>query len=162
MYSHVLKCIGRPSVHIHADIGYVQGMNDLLARFLVVTESEVDSYWLFVRYMEEKKSDFLEDTMLHKVGECFVSLPIILLAPPRQLLYLHPRALHPLRHSLLPPLSFPHLAGLVKRLLMEMDMELYEFFERSECKDYLFCHRYVWEVTARACNHTVVCEERPL
>lgn len=71
-------------VHTHADMGYAQGMNDLLARFLVVTESEVDSYWLFVKYMEEKKSDFLEDTMLHKVGGCFIFLPVLL--PSRVLL----------------------------------------------------------------------------
>ena len=52
------------------DIGYAQGMNDLLARFLVVTNSEVDSYWMFARYMEVKRGDFLEHTMMKKVGEC--------------------------------------------------------------------------------------------
>ena len=52
-----------------ADVGYAQGMNDLLARFLVVTDSEVDSYWMFVKYMEYKREDFLEDTMMKKVGE---------------------------------------------------------------------------------------------
>ncbi len=51
------------------DIGYAQGMNDILARFLVMTDSEVDSYWLFKKYMERKKEDFLEDTMMSKVGE---------------------------------------------------------------------------------------------
>ena len=50
-------------------MGYAQGMNDILARFLVVTESEVDSYWLFKAYMGKKKDDFLEDTMLTKVGK---------------------------------------------------------------------------------------------
>lgn len=43
-------------------------MNDILARFLVVTDSEVDSYWLFTRYMDGKRNDFLEDTMMAKVG----------------------------------------------------------------------------------------------
>ena len=46
-------------------------MNDLLARFLVVTDSEVDSYWMFVKYMECKREDFLNDTMLKKIGESF-------------------------------------------------------------------------------------------
>ena len=61
--------------HIHTttptrtEIGYAQGMNDILARFLVVTDSEVDSYWLFKRYMDGKQQDFLEDTMMAKVGE---------------------------------------------------------------------------------------------
>ena len=51
------------------DVGYAQGMNDLLARFLVVTDSEVDSYWMFAKYMEYKRQDFLEHTMMNKVGE---------------------------------------------------------------------------------------------
>lgn len=50
------------------EIGYAQGMNDILARFLVVTDSEVDSYWMFCSYMEKKKVDFLEDTMLCKIS----------------------------------------------------------------------------------------------
>ena len=54
---------------IHVDVGYAQGMNDLLARFLVVTDSEVDSYWMFAKYMEYKRQDFLEKTMMNKVGE---------------------------------------------------------------------------------------------
>ena len=44
-------------------------MNDILARFLVVTDSEVDSYWMFVKYMEHKREDFLEYSMMKKVGE---------------------------------------------------------------------------------------------
>ncbi len=51
-----------------ADIGYAQGMNDILARFLVVTNSEVDSYFLFKKYMDSKREDFLEDTMMAKLG----------------------------------------------------------------------------------------------
>lgn len=51
------------------DIGYAQGMNDILARFLVVTDSEVDSYWLFVSYMSRKREDFLEHSMMKKVGK---------------------------------------------------------------------------------------------
>ena len=51
------------------EVGYAQGMNDLLARFLVVTNSEVDSYWMFAKYMEYKQEDFLEVTMMKKVGK---------------------------------------------------------------------------------------------
>ena len=53
---------------MHSEMGYAQVMNDILARFLVMTESEVDSYWLFKQYMERKKEDFLEETMMTKVG----------------------------------------------------------------------------------------------
>lgn len=84
----------------HPEMGYAQGMNDLLARFLVVTDSEVDSYWMFVRYMERKMPDFLEQSMMKKVA-------------------------------------------LVKSLIHEVDEALFDFFERSECKDYLFCHRWL-------------------
>ena len=52
-----------------AGIGYAQGMNDILARFLVVTGSEIDSYFLFKKYMDDKRADFLEDTMMAKLGE---------------------------------------------------------------------------------------------
>ena len=51
------------------DVGYCQGMNDLLARFLAVTDSEVDSYWMFCHYMDEKRPAFLEESMMVKVGE---------------------------------------------------------------------------------------------
>ena len=64
MDKEILYCI-----YGNTDIGYAQGMNDLLARFLVVTDSEVDSYWMFVKYMEYKREDFIEDTMMKKVGE---------------------------------------------------------------------------------------------
>ena len=52
------------------EMGYAQGMNDLLARFLVVTDSEVDSYWMFAHYMTNKRLDFMESSMMRKVGEC--------------------------------------------------------------------------------------------
>ena len=51
------------------DMGYAQGMNDLLARFLVVTDSEVDAYWMFEHYMTDKRLDFMESSMLRKVCE---------------------------------------------------------------------------------------------
>jgi len=34
------------------DLGYVQGMSDLLAPILLVMEDEVDAFWCFVGYME--------------------------------------------------------------------------------------------------------------
>ncbi|XP_011405709.2 PREDICTED: TBC1 domain family member 15-like [Amphimedon queenslandica] len=51
----------------HPDIGYCQGMNDILSRFLVVTDSEVDSYWMFCNYMHIKRHDFIEETMMNKI-----------------------------------------------------------------------------------------------
>ena len=51
---------------MHSEMGYAEGMND---RFLVMTESDVDSYWLFKQYMERKKE---EETMMTKVSEYWV------------------------------------------------------------------------------------------
>ena len=56
-------------VDVVTELGYAQGMNDILARFLVVTDSEVDSYWMFCNFMEKKRTDFLEDTMMCKISK---------------------------------------------------------------------------------------------
>lgn len=51
----------------HQDVGYVQGMNDVLSRFLIVLGSEAQAYWCFTNYMETVKRDFLDDGMLDKI-----------------------------------------------------------------------------------------------
>ncbi|KAL5019452.1 hypothetical protein ScPMuIL_002344 [Solemya velum] len=53
----------------HPSLGYAQGMNDILARFLVVFRSEVLSYWCFERYLNIIQQDFMEDGMLRKIGQ---------------------------------------------------------------------------------------------
>ncbi|XP_014664180.1 PREDICTED: TBC1 domain family member 15-like [Priapulus caudatus] len=40
------------------DLGYVQGMSDLLAPILVILENEVDAFWCFVGFMEKVKHNF--------------------------------------------------------------------------------------------------------
>lgn len=49
----------------HPEVGYCQGMNDILAVFLLVTYSEVDAYWMFCTYMKDKQLD--EDPTLKKI-----------------------------------------------------------------------------------------------
>lgn len=39
------------------------------------------------------------------------------------------------------PCDHVMLTGIVRELVQEMDPELYDFFEETECRDYLFCHR---------------------
>jgi len=51
----------------HPDVGYAQGMNDIMSRFLVVMDSEAEAYWMFVNYMEHFKNDFMEEGMLRKI-----------------------------------------------------------------------------------------------
>ena len=46
---------------------HFQGMNDILTRFLVVMDSEVDAYWCFSNYMEEVEKDFDEHGMIDKL-----------------------------------------------------------------------------------------------
>ena len=60
-------CSNSCTIFFLADVGYVQGMNDILSRFLIVLGSETEAYWCFVNYMETVKRDFLDDGMLHKV-----------------------------------------------------------------------------------------------
>ncbi|XP_031565739.1 TBC1 domain family member 15-like [Actinia tenebrosa] len=51
----------------HKDVGYAQGMNDILSRFLVVLKSEAEAYFCFVNYMDAVKDDFLESGMMKKI-----------------------------------------------------------------------------------------------
>ncbi|KAL4221329.1 hypothetical protein ACF0H5_019590 [Mactra antiquata] len=51
----------------HPDVGYAQGMNDILARFLYVFDSEVEAFWCFNNYLEKIKNDFLEEGMIKKI-----------------------------------------------------------------------------------------------
>ncbi|XP_045196515.1 TBC1 domain family member 15-like isoform X2 [Mercenaria mercenaria] len=43
------------------DLGYVQGMSDLLSPILVVMENEVDAFWCFAGYMERVCDNFQMD-----------------------------------------------------------------------------------------------------
>ena len=40
------------------DLGYVQGMSDLLSPILFVMQNEVDAFWCFVKFMEKVKNNF--------------------------------------------------------------------------------------------------------
>ncbi|KAF7238058.1 TBC1 domain family member 15 [Varanus komodoensis] len=42
------------------DLGYVQGMSDLLSPILYVMENEVDAFWCFALYMEQMHQNFEE------------------------------------------------------------------------------------------------------
>ncbi|KAL4641469.1 TBC1 domain family member 15 isoform X2 [Arapaima gigas] len=42
------------------DLGYVQGMSDLLSPILYVMENEVDTFWCFVSFMEQMHQNFEE------------------------------------------------------------------------------------------------------
>ncbi|XP_030632166.1 TBC1 domain family member 15-like isoform X1 [Chanos chanos] len=42
------------------DLGYVQGMSDLLSPILYVMESEVDAFWCFVSFMDQMHQNFEE------------------------------------------------------------------------------------------------------
>ena len=49
------------------EVGYAQGMNDIMSRFLFVMDTEAEAYWMFVNYMEHFKKDFMEEGMLWKI-----------------------------------------------------------------------------------------------
>ncbi|XP_005089154.2 uncharacterized protein LOC101858979 [Aplysia californica] len=51
----------------NGELGYAQGMNDILSRFLYVMGSEVETYWCFRTYMEKIGSDFMEEGMTYKI-----------------------------------------------------------------------------------------------
>lgn len=45
------------------DLGYVQGMSDLLAPIMVVMDNEVDAFWSFAGFMAKVESNFLMDQL---------------------------------------------------------------------------------------------------
>ena len=52
---------------VDRELGYVQGMNDVLSRFLVVVEDETEAFWLFFSFMKKGRFDFLEKSFYDKV-----------------------------------------------------------------------------------------------
>lgn len=54
-------------VSFSPDIGYTQGMNDLVSRFHVVLKSEYKTYYCFLNFMERVEKEFLEDGMISKL-----------------------------------------------------------------------------------------------
>ncbi|GFS10960.1 TBC1 domain family member 15 [Elysia marginata] len=54
-------------VSYHDQVGYAQGMNDILSRFLYVMGSEAETYWCFKTYMETIRNDFMEEGLTRKI-----------------------------------------------------------------------------------------------
>eukprot|EP00042_Codosiga_hollandica_P028793 m.153958 g.153958 ORF g.153958 m.153958 type:complete len:410 (+) comp52874_c1_seq2:150-1379(+) len=51
----------------HPQVGYTQGMNDILSVILFVMDDEADAYWCFVNYIETIKEDFMSKGMMRKI-----------------------------------------------------------------------------------------------
>lgn len=61
------------------DLGYVQGMSDLLSPILVVMQDEVDAFWCFVGIMDRMGSNFEMDqsSMKHQLNHLHTLLHIL-------------------------------------------------------------------------------------
>eukprot|EP00730_Choanoeca_flexa_P013429 TRINITY_DN5311_c9_g1_i1.p1 TRINITY_DN5311_c9_g1~~TRINITY_DN5311_c9_g1_i1.p1 ORF type:complete len:402 (+),score=100.44 TRINITY_DN5311_c9_g1_i1:1489-2694(+) len=51
----------------HQEVGYVQGMNDVLAMILNVMDHEADAYWCFATYLDTIQADFMAKGMVSKI-----------------------------------------------------------------------------------------------
>ncbi|TKC53725.1 hypothetical protein EI555_018468, partial [Monodon monoceros] len=63
----------------HFDLGYVQGMSDLLSPILYVTQNEVDAFWCFCGFMELVHGNFEEsqETMKRQLGQLLLLLRVL-------------------------------------------------------------------------------------
>ncbi|XP_027715114.1 TBC1 domain family member 17 [Vombatus ursinus] len=63
----------------HFDLGYVQGMSDLLSPILFVTQNEVDAFWCFCGFMELVHGNFEEsqETMKRQLGQLLLLLRVL-------------------------------------------------------------------------------------
>ncbi|KAJ3031244.1 UNVERIFIED_CONTAM: GTPase activating protein [Siphonaria sp. JEL0065] len=68
------------------DLGYVQGMNDLLSPILETMDDEVEAFWCFVNWMELKKGNFSRDQSGMRQQLHLLELLIKFMDPP---LYAH-------------------------------------------------------------------------
>ncbi|XP_053308128.1 TBC1 domain family member 17 [Spea bombifrons] len=61
------------------DLGYVQGMSDLLSPILFVTQNEVDAFWCFVGFMEMVHQNFEEsqETMKKQLAQLNLLLRVL-------------------------------------------------------------------------------------
>ncbi|XP_075809337.1 TBC1 domain family member 17 [Microtus pennsylvanicus] len=63
----------------HFDLGYVQGMSDLLSPILFVVQNEVDAFWCFCGFMELVHGNFEEsqETMKRQLGQLLLLLRVL-------------------------------------------------------------------------------------
>ncbi|KAM9224499.1 TBC1 domain family member 17 [Dugong dugon] len=63
----------------HFDLGYVQGMSDLLSPVLYVIQNEVDAFWCFCGFMELVHGNFEEsqETMKRQLGQLLLLLRVL-------------------------------------------------------------------------------------
>ncbi len=52
----------------HPEVGYAQGMNDVLSMILAVMDHEADAYWCFQNYLSTIQEDFMTKGMMEKLG----------------------------------------------------------------------------------------------
>ena len=51
----------------HPEVGYAQGMNDVLSMILAVMDHEADAYWCFTNYLATIQADFMAKGMMDKL-----------------------------------------------------------------------------------------------
>ena len=55
-------------VPVASQVGYAQGMNDVLSMVLDVLDSEATAYTCFAKYLETIQADFMAHGMMEKLG----------------------------------------------------------------------------------------------
>ncbi|OWK16450.1 TBC1D17 [Cervus elaphus hippelaphus] len=125
----------------HFDLGYVQGMSDLLSPILYVIQNEVDAFWCFCGFMERVHGNFEEsqETMKRQLGQLLLLLRV-----------LDPPLCDFLGGSFVPHGNFEESQETMKRqlgqlllLLRVLDPPLCDFLDSQDSGSLCFCFRWL-------------------
>lgn len=157
---HVSVLIHARDLNILSQVGYAQGMNDILSMILAVIDHEADAYWCFKFYMLSVQEDFQMQGMMDHIGTHARTLPLDFSLPFSNLCLLGSTRMFVCSYARICLTAYVSghdlkccvfgTAERLKDLHQKMDPVLHKHFDSCDAGDMVFAHRCV---TLSARNH---------